>query len=129
MKNNTGDRVLYKNADYSGEDWLNDFEARFPDTDPPYTDPAQLRDFAEWIVTTDTDKATGEALPSPVTYEGVTFANDTAAYRIAKFKAEAGDYMELQSAMFYYLFTEIYLMVDSRAKNMFPSFMGGEVTA
>ena len=129
VKNNTGDRVLYKNADYSGEDWLNDFEARFPDTDPPYTDPAQLRDFAEWIVTTDTDKATGEALPSPVTYEGVTFANDTAAYRIAKFKAEAGDYMELQSAMFYYLFTEIYLMVDSRAKNMFPSFMGGEVTA
>ena len=35
--------------------------------------------------------------------------------------------MELDSAMFYYLFTELFLMVDSRAKNMFPSFMGGDV--
>ena len=125
--NNTGDRVLYKSADYSGTDWLNDFEARFPDTDPAYTDPTQLREFAEWIVSTDTERATGEALPSPVTYDDVTFASDTAAYRIAKFKAEAGNYMELQSAMFYYLFTELFLMVDSRAKNMFPSFMGGNV--
>jgi hypothetical protein len=125
--NNTGDRVLFKSADYSGTDWLNDFEARFPDTDPAYTDPAQLREFAEWIVSTDTERATGETLPSPVTYDDVTFASDTAAYRIAKFKAEAGNYMELQSAMFYYLFTELFLMVDSRAKNMFPSFMGGNV--
>ena len=36
--------------------------------------------------------------------------------------------MELDSAMFYYLFTELFLMVDSRAKNMFPSFMGGDVS-
>ena len=127
VKNNTGDRVLFKSADYSGSDWLNDFEARFPDNDPPFEDPTQLKDFADWILTTDTEKATGDPLPSPVTYEGVTFSADTAAYRIAKFKAEAGNYMELQSAMFYYLFTELFLMVDSRAKNMFPSFMGGSV--
>ena len=63
-----------------------------------------------------------------MTYGEETFTHDTAAYRLAKFKAEAGDYMELQSAMFYYLFTELFLMVDSRAKNMFPSFMGGEAT-
>ena len=127
VKNNTGDRVLFKSADYSGSGWLNDFEARFPDTDPPFEDPSQLKDFADWILTTDTEKATGDPLPSSVTYDGVTFSADTAAYRIAKFKAEAGNYMELQSAMFYYLFTELFLMVDSRAKNMFPSFMGGSV--
>ena len=57
-----------------------------------------------------------------------TYEHDTSEYRLAKFKAEAGEYMELQSAMFYYLFTELFLMVDSRAKNMFPSFMGGEAT-
>ena len=129
VRNNTSDRVLYKSADYSGDAWLGDFEARFPDTDPPYTDPAQLQEFAAWVVSTDTERATGSTLAEPVTYDGVEYTTDTAAYRLAKFKAEAGDYMELQSAMFYYLFTELFLMVDSRAKNMFPSFMGGEVTA
>ena len=128
VRNNTSDRVLYKSADYSGDAWLGDFEARFPDTDPAYTDATQLREFAEWIVGTDTERATGAALDEPVTYGEETFTHDTAAYRLAKFKAEAGDYMELQSAMFYYLFTELFLMVDSRAKNMFPSFMGGEAT-
>ena len=127
VRNNTGDRVLYKSADYSGTDWLNDFEARFPDTDPPYEDPAQLAAFAEWIVQTDTERATGTALDEPVTYGGVEYTADTAAYRLAKFKAEIGNYVELQSAEFYYLFTELFLMVDSRAKNMFPSFMGTEV--
>ena len=128
VRNNTGDRVVYKSADYSGDTWLNDFEARFPDTDPPYTDATQLREFAEWVVETDTEKATGALLDEPVTYDDAVYTHDTSEYRLAKFKAEAGDYMELQSAMFYYLFTELFLMVDSRAKNMFPSFMGGEAT-
>lgn len=128
VKNNTGDRVVFKSADYSGDAWLNDFEARFPDTDPPYTDATQLREFAEWIVETDMEKATGAELDEPVTIGDATYTHDTSEYRLAKFKAEAGDYMELQSAMFYYLFTELFLMVDSRAKNMFPSFMGGDAT-
>ena len=128
VKNNTGDRVVFKSADYSGDAWLNDFEARFPDTDPPYTDATQLREFAEWIVETDMETATGAELEEPVTIGDATYTHDTSEYRLAKFKAEAGDYMELQSAMFYYLFTELFLMVDSRAKNMFPSFMGGDAT-
>lgn len=127
--NNTSDRVLYKSADYSGTGYLNDFEARYPDTDPAYTNPAKLKEFADWIVTTDTAAATGDALPEPVTYgtgdDAVTYTNDTAEYRIAKFREEAGNYMELDSTLFYYLFTELFLMVDSRAKNAFPSFIGG----
>ena len=154
IRNNTGNRVLWKSADYAGSGWLSDFEARFPDTDPPYEDPSQLRDFAEWIVKTDTERATGNELATPVTYEvktteivekideetgavsyeemevtrNVTFTQDTAEYRLAKFKAELKNYVELDSALFYYLFTELFLMVDSRAKNMFPSFMGGRIT-
>lgn len=128
IKNNTSQRVIWKSDDYSGTDWLNDFEARYPDTDPPYTDPAQLAEFAEWAKSTDTTAATGDELDSPVTYGETTYTNDTAEYRLAKFKAEAGNYMEMQSALFYYLFTELFLMVDSRAKNAFPSFMGSEVT-
>lgn len=137
IRNNTGNRVLWKSDDYEStvtdengkvtKAWLNDFEARFPDTDPAYEDSTQLKEFASWAKSTDTTAATGNDLPSAVEYEGVSYTKDTAAYRLAKFKAEAGDYMEMQSALFYYLFTELFLMVDSRAKNAFPSFIGSEV--
>ena len=153
IKNNTGNRVIWKENNYAGTAWLNDFEARYPDTDPPYVNPAQLQEFATWVMTTDTTAATGNTLPSPVTYtvttteivehvnpntgaityeevevtRDVTFTTDTAEYRIAKFRDEAGNYMEMQSTLFYYLFTELFLMVDNRAKNAFPSFMGSEV--
>lgn len=127
IKNNTGNRVIWKSDDYSGTDWLNDFEARYPDTDPAYTNAAQLAEFATWAKSTDTTAATGDDLPEEVTYGETTYTKDTAEYRLAKFKAEAGNWMELDSALFYYLFTELFLMVDSRAKNAFPSFIGSEV--
>lgn len=125
IKNNTSDRVRWKSADYTGSGWLNDFEARYPDTDPAYENPAQLSEFAAWLVTTDTTAATNAALPSAVEYGGVAYTTDSAEYRLAKFKAEASHYMEMDSTLFYYLFTELFLMVDSRAKNAFPSFIGG----
>ena len=127
--NNSSSRVLWKSADFSGSGWLSDFEARYPDTDPAYTDSTQLAAFAAWAASTDTTAATGDDLDETVTYDGTPYTKDTAAYRLAKFKAEAGDYMEMQSALFYYLFTELFLMVDSRAKNAFPSFIGSEVSA
>nr|DAT88466.1 MAG TPA: hypothetical protein [Caudoviricetes sp.] len=121
--NNTSSRVLFKSADFSGDAWLNDFEGRYPDGN---TDPVQLSALAEWLVSTDQDAATGAALASPVTYGGVEYTKDTADYRLAKFKAELPEHIELQSAVFYYLFTELFLMVDSRAKNMFPTIFGGD---
>ena len=123
--NNTSDRVLFKSDDFSGDGWKNDFEARYPED---YTDASQLQEFASWLKSTDREQATGNALGELVTYDGVTYANDTAEYRLAKFKAEAGNYMELASAEYYYLFTEMFLMCDSRAKNMFPSFIGSDIT-
>ena len=130
--NNTSDRVLFKSADFTGTDWLNDFEARYPDTDPAYTDATQLAEFAAWMVSVDPEQATGEALETPVTIvdgeKSTTYTNDTAAYRKAKFRAELSNFVELDSALFYYLFTELFLMVDSRAKNMFPSFIGTEIS-
>ena len=129
--NNTSDRVLFKSADFSGTEWLNDFEARYPDTDPAYTDSSQLSEFAAWMVSVDPEKATGDALSEAVTIvdgeKSTTYTTDSAAYRKARFRAELGNYVELDSALFYYLFTELFLMVDSRAKNMFPSFIGEEI--
>lgn len=119
--NNTSDRVLFKSDDFSDDGWKNDFESRFPED---YTDASQLQEFASWLKSTDREQATGDVLDAPITLNGVEYTNDTADYRLAKFKAEAGNYMELSSAEFYYLFTEMFLMSDSRAKNMFPSFIG-----
>ena len=111
--------------------WLSDFEARYPDTDPAYTDYTQLQEFASWVKSTDPEQATGDALAEPITYvdgeTSTTYANDTAAYRKAKFRAELENYVEVDSALFYFIFTELFLMVDSRAKNAFPSFIGTAV--
>ena len=147
--NNDTTRVTYKESELTelitrdGETkpaWQFDFEARFPDTDPPYTNYLQLKEFTDWIVTTDPEQATNVAFDSPKSFgvfedivengqlihKEVTFAADTPEYRIAKFRAEAPKYMEMDSMIFYYIFTETFLMVDSRAKNFFPSFMGSQ---
>lgn len=123
IKNNTSDRVLFKSADFVGDDWLNDFEFRYPED---YNDPAQLSALSAWLVSTDQEAATGAALDTPVTYGGVEYTADTAEYRLAKFKAELPEHVEVDSAVFYYLFTDLFLMVDSRAKNMFPTIFSGD---
>ena len=106
IRNNTSNRVLFKNADFAGTDWLNDFEARYPDGN---VNAEKLAAFAAWVVSTDTT--------------GLSEAERAA--RLEKFKTELPNYAEVESALFYYLFTELFLMVDSRAKNAFPTFFDG----
>lgn len=120
--NNTSSRVLFKSADFVDDAWLNDFEGRYPDGN---TDPIQLSALSAWLVSTDQEAATGATLETPVTYGGVEYTTDTAEYRLAKFKAELPEHIEVDGACFYYLFTELFLMVDSRAKNMFPTIFDG----
>ena len=122
LKNNTSDRVIWKSADFSGDDWKNDFEARFPDKNE---NTVNLEHFAQWVVSTDRDQATNTALEAPVTYGGVEYIGDTPEYRLAKFKAELSQYAEVDSALFFYLISELYLAIDNRAKNTFPSLIGG----
>ena len=115
---------MWQSADYSGTAWLSDYEARYPEDN---TNPVNLQSLASWIITTDQSKATGNALSSPYTdVDGNVHTIDNAAYRVAKFKTEAKDHFEMDSLLFYYLFTELFLMVDSRAKNAFPSFLSGD---
>lgn len=119
--NNTSDRVIYKSADFSGTDWTNDFEARYPEDN---MDISNLANFAAWVVSTDRNAATGETLSSAVTYDGVTYDRDTVDYRLAKFRSEISDYAELDSSLFYYLISDLALAIDNRAKNTFPSIIG-----
>lgn len=154
IKNNTGNRVIWKDDHYGvaytddkgvhhdADEWLNDFEGRYPDGNE---DPTNLSALAKWLKTTDTEEATNTVFSTPVdfgetekiittgsdgndiiTYRSITHDKDDAAYRLAKFKAELPDHMEVDAVLFYYLFTELFLMVDNRAKNAFPTFMGGD---
>lgn len=123
IRNNTSNRVLWKSADFSGTDWKNDFEARYPKDN---TNVTNLKRFAEWVVSTDTTQATNANLGRTVTYGNNVYSQDTVQYRLDKFKYELKDYAEVDSALFYYLFTELFLMVDSRAKNAFPSLVGSD---
>ena len=53
------------------------------------------------------------------------FTTDTAAYRLAKFKNEFTTYFLKDLTILYYIFTDIFLMVDSRAKNQFITTFDG----
>ena len=135
-------------------EWYDDFEARMPSDE--HRDTAMLGELLTWVYSTYRANATNENLAEEVTYTlttryplrnyssdssytvteskdgnktvyNVTFTKDTPAYRLCKFRAECKDYFELESAYFYYLFTEVFLMIDSRAKNMFVGFKGSAI--
>lgn len=51
---------------------------------------------------------------------------DTAAYRLSKFNDEFENYFVKQPMTYYYVFTETFLLMDSRAKNMFLMTFDGQ---
>lgn len=142
--NNTSNLCLFKDSDYektyidstTGEEklsWKSDFEARYPDLDDPYSDYTQLKRLTDWIVSTRQDLATNNLLTDPETgeniiktYNDISYDKDTAEYRLAKFKNEFDNYLIKDPVIFYYIFTEVFLMIDSRAKNMFLTTFDGE---
>ena len=107
IRNNTSNRVLFKSADFSGTAWQDDFEARYPKKS---TDCTRLKAMCEWVVSTDRSAVTSD--------------EDKAA-RLQKFKDEFEQHFIKAPMLFYYLFTETFLMVDSRAKNFFPTTFDG----
>lgn len=121
LQNGT-DRVGFRSADFSGDGWKADFEARYPEDN---TNTDNLAAFSAWVVSTDPDQATGAALDQAVTYDGVTYTEDTPEYRVAKFRAELPEHASVDALVFYYVFTEIFLCIDQREKNAFPTMFDG----
>lgn len=119
IKQNGTDLVGFKNADFSG-DWTQDFEARYPEDN---TDISRLRTFIAWVASTNTLEATGNALTTAATYAGVEYTHDTAEYRLAKFVNEAPQWVDIDHSVHYYLFTLLFLCIDQREKNAFPSYI------
>jgi len=99
------------------------FEPIFPD-DETYDDYTQLKRVVSWVASTDTENATGASINKEI--NGVTYTTDNAAYRLAKFKDEFEDYFVKDLAILYYIWTDIFLMVDSRAKNQHMVTFDGE---
>lgn len=103
--NNTSGRVLFTESDYSRLDaegvpeWLNDFEARHPDDDDLNAEyeagkiPVRFKRLTDWIVSVNGDPG--------------------------RFKKECAEYFDVDSLLAYYVITELFAMVDQRAKNMF----------
>lgn len=120
--NNNADRCLFKSDDFSTDEWQLDFESRYPSD---YFDKTNLEILSTWIVSTDTTAAT-DAPITPTTYGGVEYTTDSAAYRLAKFKAECSLHFNMNNLKFYYLITETFAMVDQRAKNMMFASWGNE---
>lgn len=138
FQNNVSSLMLFQ-SDYFNEEmrtdpdtgetkeaWRFDYEARFPSDE--WVDYSTIQEFQSFVYSTWRENATNQTLSSPVTYNGVKYTKDTAEYRLAKFKNEFPTYAELDSFIFYYIFTELFLLVDSRAKNLFIGFNGSPVT-
>ena len=136
FQNNTSNLMLFKTDFFDEtmvedpdtgdikEAWRYDYEARFPSDE--WVNYTKLQELQSFIYSTDREGATNTTFAEPITINEVEYTADTAAYRLAKFKGEFGNYAEVQSFIFYYLFTELFLMVDSRAKNLFIGFSGSD---
>lgn len=104
--------------------WLNMWEARFPDEDglnaafEAGVQPTYLKATAEWIVSTNTEAATGKALDVPQ----YGHSKDTAEYRRAKFINEVSNYFDLTFLCDYYTLNDTVAGADQRKKNMMWAF-------
>lgn len=103
IKENGNALVSFKSTDFSN--WKTSFEARYPEDN---TDITKLQAFVTWVASTDTTAA------------GLSEAQKAA--RLQKFKDELANWADVDDAIFYYLFTFIFLCIDQREKNAFPTW-------
>lgn len=103
LQNNT-QMAVWKDDNFEGDAWTKTFDARYPKDN---TDTSNLAEFATWLKSTDT------------MVEGLSDEEKTA--RLTKFKTEFANYANVDAMLFNYIFTEMFLMIDNRAKNAFPT--------
>ena len=116
-KNNTSNICLFKGADWTSTKvddegkvypaWQDDLEARYPEENTNINNIKRVYDF---VLAHDRSTVS-------TTAEKTAMLND--------FKAHFDEYFIRNNMLFYYIFTEVFLMVDSRAKNMFLSTYDG----
>ncbi|MGL6024131.1 MAG: leucine-rich repeat protein [Cetobacterium sp.] len=116
LLNNNSDRVVFRRSDFDemGEKegvpyakWFDDFEFRYPDND-------------------DMNAAFEDGSLKPVRFKRLTDWLATTTDNPTKFKAEYKEYFHEEFLLFYYCITELFAMVDQRAKNLFLTTWDGE---
>lgn len=71
-----------------------------------------------WLSSTNRLTATNQLLGAPVTLGGETFTYDNARYRLAKFVAEAPNYISIDHFILRFLWMKQHWMMDNGSKNM-----------
>ena len=129
FRNNTSAQCRFKSADLSDETWDGEknFEFRYlSDQADEEQIKAKFQTMLEFVVSCDPTQATGENLPSAVTYEGRRYTVDNADYRRARWKALSSDYFIMDTLFYHQVFTLHFCMMDNRAKNTFWGYSAVE---
>ena len=121
--NNIDLQCRFRSDDLTTETWdgaegTSSFEFAYP-KNPTEAMKAKFQELLTWVVSTAPDLATGEPLTASVIYNGTVYANDTTAYRNAKWLAEFDNYFVRDQVLFHALKTERHCMTDNRSKNTF----------
>lgn len=124
VKQNPSDVARFKDDDLTGDNWDQNYEFRYLNEDV-YTEEqgiALWQVVQTFIFKTDWTTATDDLLSTAETINGTTYTHDTAAYRKAKWLAEAADHFEMDTLYWHHVITLFFLLRDNRAKNMFWSY-------
>jgi len=100
FRNNTSNRTLFISDDFSDDSWQDDLESVYPDK---YTDTTKLQRVFTFVASHNTANCETEEEKQTM---------------LADFKEHFSEYFVTNNMLFYYLFTEFFLMIDSRAKNI-----------
>lgn len=124
--NNISAQCRFKSDNLTTEDFSGDvnFEFRYLNEEKYSKTQAKelFQEFLTWMVSCDADAAPNTVFGTAKVINGQTYTTDSAEYRKAKFKAEAGDHMHLDSFLYHFLVTLEFSQVDNRAKNVFISY-------
>ena len=123
VKQNPSDVARFKSDDLTGDNWDNNYEFRHLNKNE-YTESQAITEWQvvqTFIYKTDYTEATGNLLSEAETISGTTYTHDTAAYRKAKWTAEAPGIFDMDTLYWHHVVTLFFLLRDNRAKNMFWS--------
>ena len=128
VKQNPSDVARFKDDDLTGSNWDENYEFRYLNEDA-YTEAQAIalwQAVQTFIYKTDYTEATDGLLSTAEVIGGTTYTHDTAAYRKAKWIAEAPNIFEMDTLYWHHIVTLFFLLRDNRAKNMFWSYNGSK---